>query len=227
LPRIAKGASDDVYPREGLHLHRLKGISWKGHTEILKNALPPEDIRQIGPHVPVQTRECISDPILARKLIERLKRRFGSYSRATEFFVDDPMIAQERAAGFQSNVKLRIAVEKYAMRKARTALEAKGYDNFEDTALRECYDYTCHKHGRLRYVEVKGSQTDGTSIILTRNEVEHARRHSDDSILVIVHSIEVTGKGKLRLRNGKVFVKEIWEIASRDLTPIQYFWAVK
>lgn len=94
--RIEKGDSEDVYPREGLHLHRLKGISWKAHTESLGNALPPEEIRRIGRHVPIQTRECISNSVLARRLIERLKRRFGSNSRATEFFVDDPMIGRWR-----------------------------------------------------------------------------------------------------------------------------------
>jgi hypothetical protein len=47
--RVAKGDPEDVYPRQGLHLHRLKGVSWKEHTGILENALPPEEIRRIAP----------------------------------------------------------------------------------------------------------------------------------------------------------------------------------
>jgi hypothetical protein len=75
-------------------------------------------------------------------------------------------IAEEQAAGFQSNPAIRREVEQYAMRQARKELERRGYANFTNTALYKCYDYTCMKMGTLFYVEVKGTQTQGLSVQL-------------------------------------------------------------
>jgi len=81
--------------------------------------------------------------------------------------------AQERAAGFQSNPEIRGVVEKYAMAKAEESLRRRGFTDFTDTSKRKCYDYTCGRGGILYYVEVKGTQGSGESVILTKNEVKH------------------------------------------------------
>jgi hypothetical protein len=222
---IGKGSVQDVFPRS-LNRHRLKGISWKERTKNLEDALPISEIREIDVHLPIQTRERILERE-ARSLIDLLKRRFAPGSRQTDTDSDDPSIVQERAAGFQSDPKIRRAIEEYAMVRARKALEARGYDRFEETASYECYDYTCHKKGRLRYVEVKGTQTVGVSVILTHNEIEHCNAYPEDSIFVLVHSIKVTNTGRLKLRNGTLLIREPWVLDTQDLKPIQYYWAVR
>jgi hypothetical protein len=69
------------------------------------------------------------------------------------------LIAQERKAGFQSNRKIRAAVEIYAMERAKSELKIRGYRDFKNTSKLKSYDYTCRKEGVLYYVEVKGTQT--------------------------------------------------------------------
>src|SRR5207253_2449923 len=90
----------------------------------------------------------------------------------------DSFHAQERAAGFQSDSTIREVVEKYAMKKAEEELSNLGFRSFDNTSDKKCYDYTCKRNGTLYYVEVKGTQGAGTSVILTKNEVEHSTQHA-------------------------------------------------
>lgn len=132
--------------------------------------------------------------------------------------------AQERNAGFQSNTAIRLAVEKWAMDKAKMKLSVLGFSNFEDTSKRECYDYTCEQDGHLYYVEVKGTQGNGASVILTGNEIKHGKAHHPYSIAVIVHSVVVDSDG--RASGGVPCVYLPWILESAVLTPIQYKWTI-
>jgi hypothetical protein len=147
--------------------------------------------------------------------------------QAETISADSAVIAQERAAGFQSNAAIREAIEEHSMIKARAYLAGKGYSKFKNTAKYECYDYTCDKNGVTHFVEVKGTQTLGTSIILTRNEVKHIAAYPTVSILVLVHSISVKGTKKISVRGGDILVRESWELNPRDLIPMHYIWAVR
>jgi hypothetical protein len=131
-------------------------------------------------------------------------------------------MSQEQAAGFQSNPAIRRAVEKYAMSKAHAALAAMGYTNLTDTSKLRPYDFTCERHGKTFYAEVKGTQTTGTALILTRGEVEHINSHPDDCILVLVHSVSVSVKETVS--GGKIRVTQSWKLHPDDLRPVQYIW---
>jgi hypothetical protein len=134
--------------------------------------------------------------------------------------------AQERAAGFQSNPKIRAAVEKYSMDKAKQELIRMGFSDIDNTSQRECYDYTCSRGGPDRYyVEVKGTQGSGKSVILTKNEVAHWRKHKQHSIAVIVRDIKVDPKS-FRASRGTSHVCRPWSIESAALEPSQYTWTV-
>jgi Domain of unknown function (DUF3883) len=138
------------------------------------------------------------------------------------------IIAQEQAAGFQSNVLIRLAIEEYAMQMARRVLQKNDYKRIIDTASIECYDYTCDKNGERYYVEVKGTQTKGGSIILTHGEADHAIANASNSILVLIHSVKVsrTGHKQFRVSKGEVIMHQSWKVRRRDLEPIQYTWKV-
>ncbi|PYJ48409.1 MAG: hypothetical protein DME87_13070 [Verrucomicrobia bacterium] len=135
-------------------------------------------------------------------------------------------ISQEQAAGFQSNAAIRRAVEKFAMDKAHSILVGTGYKNLKDTAKFKPYDYTCERDGKDFFVEVKGTQTPGKTLILTSGEVEHIGSHADQCILVLVHSVSVSGKRTIRVSGGATEVKESWKLRPDDLSPIQYAWTV-
>jgi hypothetical protein len=135
-------------------------------------------------------------------------------------------MSQEQAAGFQSNPAIRRAVEEFAMSKAKFALVAMGYKGFTRTAESKPYDYTCERDGKGFFVEVKGTQTPGKTLILTRGEVRHVTSHTKQSILVLVHSVNVSGKQTIRVSGGIAEVKESWRLRGKDLSPIQYAWTV-
>jgi len=136
------------------------------------------------------------------------------------------LATQERIGGFQSNPAIRKLIETRAMEIAKSELETRGYGDFDDTSKRECYDYTCRKNGKQFFVEVKGTQTRGVAVILTRNEVAHADEHPDNSIMVIVHDLRVKDGDHPMTEGGKVDVRERWRLKREDLTPLQYLWKV-
>lgn len=73
--------------------------------------------------------------------------------------------------GFQSSVKIRKAIEMYAMSKAQEYYQAKGY-TVTDESTNSPYDLKCTKKSEVIYVEVKGTQTMGEQVILTPREVQ-------------------------------------------------------
>jgi hypothetical protein len=137
--------------------------------------------------------------------------------------------AQERTAGFQPDSEIRTVVEEYAMKGAKEKLSGPefGFSDFKDTSKAECYDYTCRRDGRLHYVEVKGTQGSGASVILTKNEVEHWKKHPKNSIAVIVHDVKVGLEGgACRASGGTSCVCLPWVLEPAALEPIQYTWSV-
>jgi hypothetical protein len=138
-------------------------------------------------------------------------------------------IIQERSAGFQTNSNLCRFVEDHAMKKARKVLQEWGGLSITDTSRHACFDYTCLRNGAKYFVEVKGTQTEGSAVILTKNEVAHAKKHPKHSIFILVHSIQVKAKktNDFVLSGGEIVFKKPWAIDHNDLTAIQYFWTVK
>jgi bifunctional DNA-binding transcriptional regulator/antitoxin component of YhaV-PrlF toxin-antitoxin module len=139
----------------------------------------------------------------------------------------DSFDAQERAAGFQANIEIKRIVEKYAMKLAQEKLRSIGFKHFDDTSAHECYDLTCKLGRSLYFVEVKGTQGAGVAVIMTANEVNHARRYPEYSIAVVVHQIKVIqGAGGLEGTGGNVRVCLPWVIEPKSLKPLQYKWTV-
>lgn len=140
---------------------------------------------------------------------------------------DAAMIAQEQRAGFQSNPEIRRAVEEHAMREVRKALQKLGYDTFQDTSAFKPYDYTCMKNGTTFYVEVKGTQTGGKTVILTKNEIAHVRANPGMCVLVLVRNITVSGKGRVSVSGGTSEIRQPWQLHPDDLVATQFVWTVK
>jgi len=133
---------------------------------------------------------------------------------------------QERKGNFQSSPAIRKAIENLAMERARAELETREYGNFDNTSKRKSYDYTCSKNGSQYYVEVKGTQTKGDAVILTKNEVEHANNNPGNSIMVIVHDINVKDSVPPIAEGGEAIVLEHWKVEQEDLIALQYQWKV-
>lgn len=134
-------------------------------------------------------------------------------------------LAHEKSQGFHSDPKIRKLIEEHAMEEAKKELKKCGYHDFKRTSATRPYDYTCVRNGGQFFVEVKGTQTTGNGIILTRNEVEHVNANPNRCVLVVVHSVKVSGD--LIAKSGATMITETWNLAEGDLTETQFLWKRK
>ncbi|BBL58832.1 DUF3883 domain-containing protein [Methylomonas koyamae] len=122
--------------------------------------------------------------------------------------------------GFQSNIELKKLVEEYSMNKCKKHFLSNGYE-IEDVSLTKPYDFVAKKDGKEYFIEVKGTQTDGSKIILTKNEVEMSKKKSTKMILYLVHSIEMNRK-TIKIGSGQAVIIDPWEIDESKLTVVSY-----
>lgn len=120
----------------------------------------------------------------------------------------------------------RIAIEKYAVERAKEFLELRGWVA-TDVGERETYDIDA-RHGTDRiWVEVKGTTSPGLEVVLTKNEVDlyHARHPS--VMLIVVADIQLDRKvAPPKATGGQVRFVHPWSIDHSSLTAIQYRYSV-
>jgi hypothetical protein len=127
----------------------------------------------------------------------------------------------ETAAGFESNPKIRRAIEDWAMQSAREHYRAK---KFTTQDILKPYDLLCIKGKETKFVEVKGTRTNGSAVALTKNEVGFLNSHSKSSALFILHSVKLRPGKEPRAYGGDKRLIEPWDSSRGVLTPISYFF---
>jgi hypothetical protein len=141
--------------------------------------------------------------------------------------VADEVLSREGSArrqGFGLKPDERKAVETHAMAVARQHFEALGWDVI-DTSSGNCYDLACRKGSRELRVEVKGTTGAGENVLLTRNEVAHARTFPDLA-LVVVSRIELSRGAAPSASGGSKRVEEPWRIDMGELSPLAYEYSL-
>ncbi|WPB74892.1 DUF3883 domain-containing protein [Archangium violaceum] len=127
------------------------------------------------------------------------------------------------AQGFSSDPRIRKAVELEAMRRARMYFQDKGFTNIEDVSRRESFDLRVWNLKRELFVEVKGTQSIGSRVLLTSNEVEFARRNKSKMALYVLHSMKVREvDGEILVEGGEERVKCPWDVDTGALAPISF-----
>lgn len=93
-----------------------------------------------------------------------------------------------------------------------------------DVGTSESYDLRCTKGTDERHVEVKGTTGLGETVILTRNEVEHALAWHPNVDLFVVTEIRVDGRGGDHpvASGGVAHVCRNWRPAEEDLRAMGY-----
>ena len=129
--------------------------------------------------------------------------------------------------GYSSNPKLRKAVEDHAMELAMNYYKDHGYNEIKDVSLEKIgYDIYCQDQdfNEIR-IEVKGTQSNGSEINLTKNEVKNAKLYQTS--LFIVHSIKIDSSNNYKIKHqGEIKIIENWQPDENDLTPITYKYKV-
>lgn len=126
--------------------------------------------------------------------------------------------------GRTSDVLLRQAVELRAVEEATRHWESKGWE-VEDVGAVESYDLRCLKDGRELHVEVKGTSGPGSRVILTRNEVNHAREYPQVA-LFILQEIDVNRDGEIPTASGGTqLIFNPWDIDEGTLECERYLYS--
>jgi hypothetical protein len=128
-----------------------------------------------------------------------------------------------RGQGFRVWAKERLAVEERAMRLAGELLRSEGW-SIADRSSHESYDLLCSREGRQVYAEVKGTSGGDNQIIITFREVEFAREHRQDMLLVVVSGIEIRRdeNGNVSAHGGRPSLHWGWAPEESQLRPLAY-----
>ena len=130
--------------------------------------------------------------------------------------------------GFASSQEHRDTVERHSMEVATRFFEKAGF-SVTDVSSNHPYDLIARRLDETVFVEVKGTSTDGRKVILTRNEVAHARRDGIVTVLFILHGIRIVrdSAGELRAVGGEESVLWPWDIGQQgELRPIAYHYTL-
>jgi hypothetical protein len=130
---------------------------------------------------------------------------------------------QRPSQGYQTDPALRQAIERHAMQEAAEHYTRLGWEVM-DVSATQSYDLFClHPDGRERRIEVKGTTSQGQQILLTRNEVFHARRHFPRVALYVQAEIEINRALPTPMcRGGYPIIVDPWCPGDDALTLLAY-----
>lgn len=121
---------------------------------------------------------------------------------------------------FCESAEARQAIEKHAMNRATEHLEENGWKVRDVSRENRGYDLHCKRRGEALMVEVKGTTGDGTKVLLTPNEVLHARTRRPKVGLIVVFRILLSPQ--LGTRDGEIRELKAWDVDRGILTPVGY-----
>jgi hypothetical protein len=133
--------------------------------------------------------------------------------------------AFSKSQGFQLDSKKRKEIELFAMKKAIEEFTNLGYE-VADHSKDYSYDLLCTKGSEVLYVEVKGTQSLGGQVILTKNEVKFAELNKGKMVLYVVSDIKFNKKGNI-VNNVAVNKINPWDISKGELVPLSYHYCIE
>jgi hypothetical protein len=126
-----------------------------------------------------------------------------------------------RGQGFQVDQEVKVAVEAHAMNVAAEFYAAAGL--VEDVHGKESYDLVCRRGHEVKHVEVKGTTQDGAEVILTPNEVKHARETKDMALFILSNVIiKRLDDGTVAATGGVRHLYDPWYVDDGTLTPLGF-----
>ncbi len=128
--------------------------------------------------------------------------------------------------GYGLNAAARKAVEDRAVKLAIDHFKAQRWE-VQDVGKRRSYDLHCTRGSEELHVEVKGTTTAGASVLLTANEVRHAREFARVALFVVtgIQVHEIPG-GAPTATSGSAFVEDPWHLDPLALTPTVYGYMI-
>lgn len=136
---------------------------------------------------------------------------------------------KQNGGGASGQARQRDAVRRHAVEEAAQKWLEKEFRDagwfVEDTHIGNPFDARATKNGRTVYLEAKGTQTPGGTVIVTRNEIAHALSHPGDCFIGVWSGIRFGTNGRVDPQSGTKTVRD-WRPAQNALAPIAYDWTV-
>lgn len=132
---------------------------------------------------------------------------------------------QRRGQGFRLSAPERRVIETHAVELTARHLEELGYTVL-DVGATESFDLDARSAGGSLKVEVKGTTSDGSEILLTRNEVLLHEAAFPHNALAIVHSIQLI-RSEMTATGGELVFESPWQLDRGRLVPIAFRYTTK
>jgi hypothetical protein len=192
-----------------------------------------DTIRTFQSYLVSMPSEVISFFPALRALVDDLKTAQGSapiqspaeQAMAAVLDAAGKVARRRKGQGFQLDQEVKVAVEVRAM---NAAAEFYGeHWDVEDVHGSESYDLICRRDGAIKHVEVKGTVTDGSEVILTPNEVRHAREYPDTALFVLSNIIiGRAADGTITATGGVRHRYDPWHVDDEALRPLGFRYQV-
>lgn len=123
---------------------------------------------------------------------------------------------------WQNDQLRRKAVEDHAQAVLEAKYRQDGWTVI-DTRVGHPYDAKASKGGQTRYLEAKGTETDGLTVLVTAGEVAWAEQHPGECVLGVVSGIKFDAKGSLDKNSGSLAEYD-WDPRTGVLAARTYAW---
>jgi hypothetical protein len=220
--------------KDALLALRTKIQARAGREPIYFPWIPYQDtIRTFQSYLVKMPQEAISLFPQLRTAVDQARARSTSFVAASP--IEQAKVAVEQAAGkaasknrgqgFLLDQEVKVAVETRAMNAATEFYTASW--NVEDVHGNHSYDLVCRRGDEVVHVEVKGTTTDGAEVILTPNEVKHAREYRHTVLFVLSEiKVERAEDGTVAARGGVPHRYDPWNLDEGTLTPVGFRYQV-
>jgi hypothetical protein len=150
----------------------------------------------------------------------------GSPSEEARNVLEELAGKRQGGQGRRMDVGLRLAIEAHAMGLAISYFAGLGCECADITGDRLPYDLRCFRDGSEFRVEVKGTTSDGQSVLLTPREVKHAKAGATPTVLCVVFGINTSQKadGTWIATGGSIRELNPWVIQQSALEPVGYLY---
>lgn len=139
-----------------------------------------------------------------------------------EAAIDELSNPRRKRSARHFNAAENKAIEERAVAAVREHLESEGYET-QDVGLSQSYDVHAVRGDDVLKVEVKGTTTDGSQVVLTRNEVNLHRTEYPNTALFVVRHINLDRAGQQPIATGGELVKLMpFDLDESGLTPLAY-----
>jgi|TARA_B110000495_G_C22970076_1_gene569280 hypothetical protein len=152
----------------------------------------------------------------------------SSTVKIPNFSTDNLKKNRKTAQGFIGDSKKKNAIESHAMKEADQYYSSRGYEVHDCSNFRGLgYDLKCVKDNKVVEVEVKGTQSTGAKVFLTKNEVLNAKTTNNQADLFIVHSMNLNTKDdEYIILNSEIKIIDNWLPKDEDLEALEFQYTI-